>query len=53
MAANGTIQATIGRLKSEVDTLHTQLIALHDSWQVSSDQFSRISNQMAQHIRCR
>jgi WXG100 family type VII secretion target len=33
MAANGTIQATIGRLKSEVDTLHTQLIALQDSWQ--------------------
>ena len=32
-AANSTIQATITRLKSEVNNLHGQLGALQDSWQ--------------------
>jgi WXG100 family type VII secretion target len=33
LAANTTIQATIQRLQSEVDTLHANLQALGDSWQ--------------------
>lgn len=33
LAANTTIQSTITRLQSEVETLHAQLIALQDSWQ--------------------
>ena len=33
LAANGSIQATIGRLKTEIDTLHSQLQGLQSSWQ--------------------
>ena len=32
MAANLSIQNTIGRLTQEVDTLHAQLIGLQGSW---------------------
>lgn len=33
LAANTMIQSTIVRLQQEVETLHSQLIALQDSWQ--------------------
>lgn len=33
LAANGTIQATIARLQSEVESLHAQLQGLQGSWQ--------------------
>jgi WXG100 family type VII secretion target len=33
LAANSTIQATIGKLQSEVELLHTQLQSLEGSWQ--------------------
>lgn len=32
MAANGSIQATIGRIQGEVETLHSQLLNLNSSW---------------------
>lgn len=33
LAANNTIQATIGTLQTEVERLHTQLQSLEGSWQ--------------------
>ena len=33
LAANSTIQATISKLQSEVELLHTQLQSLEGSWQ--------------------
>ena len=33
LAANSNIQVTIGKLQSEVETLHTQLQSLEGSWQ--------------------
>jgi 6 kDa early secretory antigenic target len=36
LAANGTIQSTIGRLQQEVATMHSQLAGLQDSWQGSA-----------------
>jgi len=43
LAANGNIQATIGRLRSEIDTLHGQLQGLQSSWQgVAANSFQEL-----------
>ncbi|MEY4655433.1 MAG: WXG100 family type VII secretion target [Rhodoluna sp.] len=36
LAANSTIQATIAKVQSEVDALHSQLLRLQDVWRGSA-----------------
>lgn len=44
LAANATIQATIGRLQTEVTNLHTQLQGLSSSWRgVAADGFQDLA----------
>lgn len=43
LAANATIQATISRLRGEIDALHSQLQGLQGSWQgVASNSFQDV-----------
>jgi 6 kDa early secretory antigenic target len=43
LAANSAIQSTIGRLRSEIDTLHGQLQGLQASWQgVAANSFQEL-----------
>jgi WXG100 family type VII secretion target len=43
LAANTTIQATISRLQTEVDTLHAHLQSLQGSWQgIAANSFQEL-----------
>jgi WXG100 family type VII secretion target len=43
LAANSNIQATIGKLQSEVELLHAQLQSLEGSWQgIAADSFQEL-----------
>lgn len=46
LAANSSIQSTIGRLRTEIDTLHSQLQGLQSSWQgVAASSFQDLVNR--------
>ena len=46
LAANTTIQATISRLQSEVESLHGQLVGLQSSWRgVAADSFQELTGR--------
>lgn len=46
LAANANIQASIGRLQSEVNGLHGQLVGLQNSWRgVAADSFQDLTNR--------
>lgn len=46
LAANSSIQNTIGRVQSDVEALHTQLQSLQDSWRgLAANQFLELAGR--------
>ena len=46
LAANNSIQSTIGRVQIDVEALHAQLQSLQDSWRgLAANQFLELANR--------
>jgi WXG100 family type VII secretion target len=44
LVANSQVQATIGKLQNEIETLHSQLTSLQDSWRgVAAESFQQLA----------
>lgn len=49
MAANVSIQSTISKLQTEVDTLHSQLLGLQSSWTgLAANSFQELASHWRQ-----